>query len=168
MSITSVGAAGGCFGGGAAIGQPRLLLAVEHAGGEGEALPQLGDEGVAVGGVAHGARRDRGDIRGLEVAADLHVVADRRAGRLDRLVGQLPGEVDPPPEPRHPALPLEHLDAPVDVRDQQPRRVAAHVDHRHSLRGLCHEGPGTLERTPALLGLANRRGVEQPGSSSGS
>ena len=61
MSITSVGSAGGVLGGGAEVGEARLLLAVEDAGREREALAQLGDEGAAVLGVADGAGRDRVD-----------------------------------------------------------------------------------------------------------
>ena len=61
MSITSVGSRGGPFGGGAQVGEARLLLAVEHPRREREALAQLGDEGVAVGRVADRAGRDRLD-----------------------------------------------------------------------------------------------------------
>ena len=41
--------AGRVLGGGAEVGEARLLLAVEHPGREREALAQLGDEGAAVG-----------------------------------------------------------------------------------------------------------------------
>src|SRR6185436_8170087 len=50
------------FEGRAGVGEPRLLVAVEDPGREREALAQLGDEGLAVGRVAHGAGRDRLDL----------------------------------------------------------------------------------------------------------
>ena len=183
MSTTRVGSRGRVLAGGADVGEPRLLLAVEHPRREREALAQLGDEGVAVGGVAHGAGRDRDDLLDACLSTDLHVVGDRLAGRLDRLGGELPREVDAAPEPGHPALPLDLDDAPArHVGDQQPRRVGADVDHRDPVGVPCHAG-GTLERParkapaqppdphaapPHVASMANRRGVEQPGSSSGS
>ena len=53
--------------GGAEVGEPRLLLAVEDPGREREPLAQLGDEGAAVGGVADGAGRDRVDRLGARL-----------------------------------------------------------------------------------------------------
>ena len=107
--------------GGAEVGEPRLLLAAEHPRREREALAQLGDEGVAVGGVAHRAGRDRHDGVGFGLLVERHVVGDRLAGRLDRLRGELAGEVDATAEPRHPAAPLDLGDRP----DYPRRRSAA-------------------------------------------
>ena len=59
MSKTSSRPAGGAAGGGAEIGEPRLLAAVDHPRVEREALAQLGDEGAAVVGVTYGRGRDR-------------------------------------------------------------------------------------------------------------
>ena len=121
MSITSVGIGGASLRGGAEVGEPRLLLAVEHAGREREALPQLGDEGAAVLGVAHGAGRDRVDRLDPQLADRRDVVADRRAGVLDRLRREPAGEVDAAAQPRHRAAPLDRRDPPVRRR----RRPAA-------------------------------------------
>ena len=54
---------------------------------------------LAVVGVADGAGRDRVDRLGPGSSADPDVVGDRRAGVLDRLGGQLAGEVDAPAQP---------------------------------------------------------------------
>ncbi len=132
--------------GGAAVGEARLLLAVEDAGGEGETLAQLGDEGAAVGGVAHGAGRDRLDLLDACLAADRDVVADRLARGLDRLVGELPREVDAAAQPRHPAAA-----ARARRRHRRHRRSAAASSccRRRSPRPVENSqpcGPGTLER----------------------
>ena len=144
MSITRAGSGGGLFGGRAEVGEAGLLAAVEHLRGEREALAQLGDEGVAVGGVADRAGRDRHDLGDLRLLVQRHVVGDRLAGRLDRLGRELPGEVDAAAEPRHPAAPLDLGDpAAGDVGDQQSGRVGADVDDGDPV-GVSLHGRGTL------------------------
>ena len=86
----------------------------------------------------------------LRLLVDRHVVGDRLAGRLDRLGGELAGEVDAAAEPGHPAAPLDLGDpAAGDVGDQQPGRVGADVDDRDPV-GVPLHGRGTLvvERPP--------------------
>ena len=135
----------GPFGGGADVGQPGLLLAVEDPRREREPLAQLGDEGVAVVGVADGAGRDRIGLLDAGGVAGPDVLGDHPAGLLDRLRGQLPGEVDPAPEPGDPTLALEPIDAAVgDVGDEQAGRVGADVDHGDP-GGAPWHGGGTLE-----------------------
>ena len=73
------------LGGGTEVGQPRLLLAVEDPGREREPLPQLGDEGAAVVGVADRTGRDRVDRLGAELLEDPDVTPDRGTDVLDRL-----------------------------------------------------------------------------------
>ena len=154
--------------GGAEVGEPRLLLAVEDARREREPLPQLGDEGASVAGVPDRAGRDRVDPLRAQLPDHLDVLADRLADRLDRLRGQLPGEIDPAPQPRHPAAPLDRRNPPPDhVGHQQPSRVGADVDRRDPC-GSPPTWPGTLCREPCIASMGTRRGVEQPGSSSGS
>ena len=78
-----------------------------------EALSQLGDEGVAVGGVADGAGRDRRDALGALLLIERDVVAYRRADVLDRITGELVGEVDPAPELGDGVAPLDLVHATV-------------------------------------------------------
>ena len=136
--------AGRILGGGAEVGEAGLLAAVEHLRREGEALAQLGDEGVAVGGVADGARRDRHDVGHLRLLVQRHVVGDRLARRLDRLRRELSGEVDAAAEPGHAAAPLDLGDpAAGDVGDQEAGRVRADVDDGDPV-GVGLHGRGTL------------------------
>ncbi len=134
---------GGVLGGGAEVGQPRLFGAVEDAGREREALTQLGDEGRAVAGVADGAGGDRVDGPDAELPDRRHVLADRRAGVLDRLGREAAREVDAPAQPGDRAAPLDRADpAPLHVGHEQPRRVGPDVDYRDSLRALRHRRRG--------------------------
>ena len=100
------------FRGDADVGEAGLLLAVEDPRRKRESLAQLGDERVAVLGVADSAGRDRVGRLDSGRLADPHVVGDHIAGRLDRLRRQLTGEVDSAPEPGHPTLALTLLTRP--------------------------------------------------------
>ncbi len=157
MSTTRVGSVGRRLRGGAEVGGAGLLLAVEDAGREREALAQLGDEGAAVVGVADGAGRDRVDRLGAQLLEDADIAADRLADVLDRLGREAAGEVDAPAQPGHGAAPIERRDPPPGhVRHQQPRRVGPDVDHRDPLSPVSH--PATLEtaaaaKTPAQIPL---------------
>ncbi len=163
------------------ISEPRLFVAAEHAGREREALPQLGDEGGPVLGVPHRAGGDRVDRFGAELLQCRDVRVDGRAGRLDRFRRQPPTKVDAAAQAGHGAAPLDRRHPAVrDVGNQQSRRVGADVDDGDSPRSVRH--PATLfSRVPrrprregapdfnaTLLKSSDRRGVEQPGSSSGS
>ena len=106
---------------GAAVGEPRLLGAVEDPGVEREALAKLGDEGARVVGVAHGAGGDRGHHVGPQRLVDRDVLADRVADVLDRLGGELVRGVDAAAEPGHRRAALEL----GDVRRPRRRRRAA-------------------------------------------
>ena len=122
------------FRAGAEIGQARLLFAVEDPSRKRKSLPQLSDEGAAVGGVADGAGRDRIDRFDARVLVYGDVVGDRLAGGLDRFYRQSPGQVDSSPEPSHPTLSLHLADSPPGhIGNQQPGRVGADVDHRDSM-----------------------------------
>ncbi len=114
-----------CSAGGAEVGEARLLLAVEDAGREREALAQLGDEG-ARRWRRRGRRwsRSRRPSRRPAPRQIADVVGDRLAGRLDRLGGELPGEVDAPAQPRHPALPLD-LASPARRRRRRPAAASS-------------------------------------------
>ena len=164
-------ARGGALGGGAAVGEPRLLLAVEHAGREAKRSRSSATKAAPLEASRTALVAIAATVSAPRSLADRHVVADRPAGRLDRLVGELPGEVDAPARAASPGSAARaRRPAPADVGDQQPRRVAADVDNRHSVGSSLpsRAGHSSQRPAPALLGLANRRGVEQPGSSSGS
>ena len=162
--------AGRVLAGGAEVGEARLFLAVEDAGREGEALAQLGDEGAAVGGVAHGAGRDRVDVLDPGLAADRDVVGDRRAGRLDRLGRELARRG----RRRGPAGSPGSAARPRSPAPRRRRRSAAASSWSRCRSPPPCESPsihagGTLETTAHhVASMALRRGVEQPGSSSGS
>ena len=102
---------------------------LEDPGVEREALAKLGDEGVRVAGVSHRRGGDRRHALGAERLVDLDVLADDAGDLVDRVGGQIPGEVDAAAQPRHRAAPLDLAHAPaVDVGHEQPRGVGAHVD----------------------------------------
>ena len=94
--------AGGLSARRAQVGQPRLLLAVEHPCREREALAELGDEGAAVGASRTALVAIASIDLGTGGAVDLDIVGDRVADGLDRFGRQLAGQVDPAAEPRHP------------------------------------------------------------------
>ena len=178
---------GQSLGGGAEVGGAGLLLAVEDAGREREALAQLGDEGAAVAGVADGAGRDRVDRLGTQLLDDADVVADRRADVLDRLGGEPAGEVDAAAQPGHGAAPLAPA-RPAPRRRRRPATASSWSRCRSPRPALPHRSSGHSKdsrrrsplrkspagsriqptATPTLLASPVRRGVEQPGSSSGS
>ena len=121
MSITSVLSRRRPAGDRAEVGQPRLLVAVEDAGVEREALAQLGDEGAGVLGVPDRAGRDREDPLGLERLVGLDVLADGAADILDRLGGELARRVDAAPEPGHGRAPLQLLTSPSSTSATKSR-----------------------------------------------
>ena len=58
------------------------------------------EEDVGVGRVAHGARRDRLDLRGADLSREHHHVSDFFRRRADRVVGQLTALGEPSAETR--------------------------------------------------------------------
>ena len=97
--------------------------------GEAVAPLDLAEEGLAVLGVADGARPDREHALGAEPLELAAVVGEHVPHPRDRQRQQLAALVDALAEPRDLALPRDLLDAPVvDVRDQQTGRVGAQVD----------------------------------------
>ena len=132
----------------AEIGEPRLVVPAEHAGVEREPLAQLAGERAAVLGVAHRRGGDRDDALGVQLLVASDVLGDRRADVLDRLRRELARRVDAAPEPRHGRAPVELGQAPaLDVGDQQPGRVRAHVDHRDPHRRSLFQ-PANRAGTP--------------------
>ena len=85
MSKTRVVSSPGALRGRAEVGQVGLLLAGEQPGVQPEALAQLGDEGLAVVGVADGAGRDRQHPLGAELLVAGLVVGDHLADVVDRV-----------------------------------------------------------------------------------
>ncbi len=69
----------GALGGRPQVGEVGLLLAGEKLGVEVEALAQLGDEGIAVAGVADGAGRDRHHPLGAQLLIAGPIVGDHVA-----------------------------------------------------------------------------------------
>ena len=117
----------------AAAGELGLLRAAEQARREAVAPLDLAEEGLAVLGVADGARPDRQHALGaesLELAAevgeDVADTGDRQRQQLAPLVHAFaePSDHGPPRDLVH-ALAL-------DVRDQQAGRVRAEVDDAHA------------------------------------
>ena len=118
------------------VGQVGLLLAGQKPGVEVEALPQLGDEGLAVDGVAHGAGSDRHHPLGPQLLVARLVVGDHAADVVHRVRAEVARVLDPAPEVGDggPALDLADL-GPLDVSDQQARRVRPDVDDGDPHRG---------------------------------
>ena len=113
----------------ALVGQPRLLVPAQEAGVEAVAPFDLAEEGLAVLGVADGARRNRERAPGAGRLEHLPIVGQRVADARERggeeeapLVHALAEAGD-----RQPALDLAH-DAVIDVGDEQARRVRPQVD----------------------------------------
>ena len=175
----------GLLRGGAEVGEPRLLLAVEDPGREREALAQLGDEGAAVLGVADGAGRDRVDRLGPELLAEWR--RTRRSPRRPSSIASAesrPERSTPRPSrvtvlrrstgdtrPRRRRRPAA---APSWCRRRSPRPCGSPLPwRRHSRASRSREVPAQTCPPPSTdpphcYHQQHRRGVEQPGSSSGS
>ena len=185
MSTTSVGSVGGVLRGGAQVGEPRLLLAVEDPGREREALPQLGDEGAAVLGVADGAGRDRVDRLGAQLLDRRRRTrrSPRRRPRSPRPRAARRGRPRAPAASpccaARPATPCRRrrrrpAAAPSWCRRRSPRPcwepsgMGRHSRARPSREVACANAASQPQPSAPLLPSLVRRGVEQPGSSSGS
>ena len=139
------------LGGGAQVGEPRLLLAVEDPRREREALAQLGDEGAAVAR-RRGRRwsRSRRPARRPSSCRSLDVLADRRAGVLDRLRREPPGEVDAAAQPGHRAAPLDRR-APAPPRRRRPAAAPSWCRRRSprpAFAATLHHWPANSRAEP--------------------
>ena len=113
-----------------------LLFAGQKARVEVEALPELGDEGLAVDGIPDRAGGDRHHALGPEFLVAGHVVGDDAADAINRVRAQGAAVLHAAPEVGDggPPLDLAYL-GPLDVGDQQPGRVRPDVDDGDSHRG---------------------------------
>ncbi len=116
----------------------RLLLAGEQARDESVAPLDLAQEGLAVLGVAHCARRDGERPLRAERLELAPVLAEHVADARDRQGQKAPPSIDSLSEPGDPLAAHDLVDAPVlDVGDEHPGRVRPDVYGRDAdhLRG---------------------------------
>ena len=114
-------------------GEPRFLLAREQPRREAVAPFDLAEEGLAVLGVADGARRDAKDALGAELLDPPAVLGEDVAHARDGEGEEPPACVHALAEASDLLAPLDRLDPAVaDVGDEKPRRVRAEIDGRNT------------------------------------
>ena len=112
----------------AAQRQRSLLVAGQQARREAVAPLDLAEEGLAVLGVADGARRDAERPLGAELLELAAVVGEDVADARDRQRQQPAALVDALAEPRDLEPANDLLERPVRVGDEEARRVRPQVD----------------------------------------
>jgi hypothetical protein len=117
------------------VAVPRLLLGGEDLDLEAAPFARGPDEVVVVGGVADRRGRDRPDLLDAGRAAEVRVHLERLERALDPLGLELPGRVEPLPDPDGLVDLVRPLPPAVGVReDDEAERVRAEVDDRQRAR----------------------------------
>ncbi|OGU02075.1 MAG: hypothetical protein A2W29_10845 [Gemmatimonadetes bacterium RBG_16_66_8] len=118
----------------------RLLVARNDLDLEPVPAPHLAHERPSIGRLSHRARRHRAELDDFEAVGDGLHLPERLEGALHRPVSQPTGAIQPPAQPGHFLLFVQHTVAAVrlHLRDHQAEGIGADVNGCESRIGRSH------------------------------